>query len=140
MTSARVFAALTLSATLLAGCMSQPAAPTGGPGFAGVQGQAQDDLRQRCDKADWRATGYRHGVSGLGLPAFSTLQKKCGQVGLKVDRLAYATGRLEGLKRYCTAQNGYDLARSRRLPEGDTPCPPELAEAFMKGVAAARVN
>ncbi len=120
---------------ILAGC-SQPAAQidlrTAAPtARAGSQGDPV--ALERCRNANWRATGYRHGLSGFPLSALKDVSDACDATGAKVDRLAYSTGRLEGLTLFCSTENGY-----RRALAGhpvDNICPPSLKEAYEAGHA-----
>ncbi len=121
---------------VLAGCSQPPAAvnlnaPSAGqPGAQGVPGDA---ARERCARANWRATGYRHGLSGYPMAALSQVGEACKGTGIEVDRLAYSTGRLEGLGKFCTAENGYRRAKEGR--PADNPCPPSLAANYEAGYA-----
>ena len=92
----------------------------------------------RCKTANWQSTGYRHGVSGYPLAALEQITKACAGSGVKVDRLAYSTGRLKGLATFCTMDNGYRRAKAGHPAEN--PCPPSLAPAYAKGYAAGKLQ
>lgn len=104
------------------------AAPTA---RAGTQGDPV--ALQRCRNANWQATGYRHGLSGFPLSALKDISAACEGTGAKVDRLAYSTGRLEGLALFCSTESGYRRARAGH-PVANT-CPPSLKEAYEAGHA-----
>lgn len=129
---------LALAPLALAAC-SQVAAPV--QPTPSIQGTSQSvatrtapDVANRCRGANWRATGYRHGLSGFPLDTISDLSKACEEAGIKIDRLAYSTGRLEGLGTFCTTENGYRRALAGHPAQHN--CPPSLAKAFEDGHAA----
>lgn len=141
---------LPLSLALLAGCsqppvsvdlnktpavpsapMAAPAAPAGQPGAQGIPGPS--DIAARCRAANWRATGYRHGLSGYPLATLNSVSGQCADAGVTVDRLAYSTGRLEGLELFCSMESGYRRAKAGQSM--DNPCPPALAKRFEAGYA-----
>lgn len=88
----------------------------------------------RCQGANWRATGYRHGISGFPPDTINTLTAACADAGVKVDRLAYSTGRLEGMALFCTAENGQRRALAGHPVTHN--CPPTLAQDYEQGHAA----
>ncbi len=123
---------------ILAGCSQPPSAvdlkaalpaPTA---RASTQGTAVASLA-RCQKANWRATGYRHGLSGYPLSALKQVSAACEGTGVKIDRLAYSTGRLEGLTLFCSTESGYRRAKAGEPI--DNPCPPTLAKEYEAGYA-----
>ncbi len=98
---------------------------------AGTQGDPA--ALDRCRNANWQATGYRHGLSGFPMAALKQVSEACEASGVKVDRLAYSTGRLEGLALFCSTESGYRRARAG-LPV-DNNCPPTLKAAYEAGYA-----
>jgi hypothetical protein len=120
---------------LLAGCSQPPATvDIKQPSARATSVSAPPAAIEQCAKADWQSTGYRHGLSGYPLTALNTLIETCADTGAKVDRLAYSTGRLKGLTRFCTADNGFRRAQAGH-PVAN-PCPPSLADAYEQGHAA----
>lgn len=127
---------LALAALLALTACSQPPAPvdldTAAPtARAGTQGDPA--ALQRCRNADWQATGYRHGLSGFPMAALKPMSEACEATGAKVDRLAYSTGRLEGLALFCSTESGYRRARAGHPI--DNTCPPSLKDAYEVGYA-----
>ena len=126
-----------LSLVFLAGCSQPPSAvdlktASTPPSQAGAQGMAgAAGALARCQNANWRATGYRHGLSGYPLSSLKQVTDACNGTGVKVDRLAYSTGRLEGLTLFCSTESGYQRARSGQPI--DNPCPPTLAKNYEAG-------
>ncbi len=142
-TGAITMSRLALAAILstLAACSQPPAAinlssadkPSAPPPVARAGTQGDPAALERCRNANWRATGYRHGLSGYPLAALKDVSRACEAAGIKVDRLAYSTGRLEGLALFCSTESGYRRARAG-LPVDNT-CPPSLKEAYEAGHA-----
>lgn len=121
----------------LAGCSQPPssvdlkaAVP---PPAARDRPTADPGAVEKCRNANWRATGYRHGLSGYPLAALGQVTEACEGTGIKVDRLAYSTGRLEGLALFCSTENGYRRARAGHPV--DNTCPPSLAKDYAEGHA-----
>ncbi len=64
-----------------------------------------------CQSADWSAIGFSDGRSGASQKLSDKRLDDCAADGFAVDRAAYAAGRSEGLKAYCTAAGGFDAGR-----------------------------
>ncbi len=89
-----------------------------------------------CASTDWQRYGINDGK--LGVPASERVDRfqDCAELGHPVDTAAYQAGRAEGLREYCTVENGYDVGyQGRRY---DDVCPPELAPDFLQGLAQGR--
>lgn len=84
-----------------------------------------------CNRTDWRALGYQDGARGAAFDAYNSMAAACEAQGAPANRLAYATGRLEGLRTYCTYEQGYADGYGRRNNSGV--CSGELAPAYEKG-------
>ncbi len=126
---ARSLAVMMTAALVLSAC-SQSGAPVAGLEAAAAK---PDTALGRCQGANWHATGYQHGISGFSAKALKALSATCEGVGVKVNRLAYSTGRLEGLTLFCTPENGYARAVAGQPPKHN--CPPALAKDFEAGYA-----
>lgn len=125
----RFFGATACVAFALSAC-TQAGAPVAGLEAAEAK---PDTVLGRCQGANWHATGYQHGISGFSAKALETLRATCEGVGVKVNRLAYSTGRLEGLTLFCTPENGYARAVAGQPPKHN--CPPALTKDFETGYA-----
>jgi hypothetical protein len=103
-------------ATLLAGC-------------------AGGMTRADCESADWSALGFADGRSGARPKVAEERLNDCAGIGYLVDHAAYAAGRSEGLKAYCTAPGGFDAGRLGQEYFGVCPAPAEevFLEAFDDG-------
>ena len=89
-----------------------------------------------CKATDWERFGVNDGR--LGVPAGDRTEtfRDCADVGHSVDLAAYQAGRDEGLKEYCTAENGYRLGyENRRYLRV---CPANLEPDFVQGYRLGR--
>jgi len=68
--------------------------------------------KEECQRADWQALGLIDGSKGLRDPKNETYQKDCSEYGVVVDDKAYLEAFDEGLKKYCTYNNGLDSGLS----------------------------
>lgn len=105
---------------LIAGCTSVPV----------------EERVAACAQTDWHRYGVNDGR--LGVPASDRTDTfaDCAELGHPVDVAAYQRGRAEGLREYCTVENGYEVGyRGRRYEQV---CPPELAGDFTQGLAQGR--
>jgi ribosome modulation factor len=113
-------ALLILGALLLAGCASVP-----------VQKPAEV-----CPAADWRAYGRNDGLLGVPAEERARLFAECRNLGHPPDAAAYEAGRAEGLREYCTLENGYEVGYAGRRYRDV--CPPELETGFLQGYEEGR--
>jgi len=84
-----------------------------------------------CRATDWHQFGYNDGLLGVLSSERTQRFADCIELGVPVDTAAYAAGRAEGLRQYCTVQNGYDVGRAGRRYE--KVCPPDLEPGFLQG-------
>jgi hypothetical protein len=84
-----------------------------------------------CRATDWRSYGLNDGT--LGVPITERTEKfaDCAALGHPADIAAYQAARAEGLKAYCTVENGYDVGYAGRRYRNV--CPPELEQSFRQG-------
>ena len=92
-----------------------------------VQGCATMD-QEECITSDWHAVGFEDGARGYPVDRISRHRKACAQHGITTDLGAYRQGRDEGLRHYCTAQNGFNVGSSGSSYAGV--CPEDLADDF----------
>jgi Protein of unknown function (DUF2799) len=84
--------------------------------------------RSECQTVDWRTVGYEDGVSGQSSGRIAQHRKACAKHGVAPDLDAYQSGREQGLREYCTADNGFRLGeRGASLPAF---CPDDRQMAF----------
>jgi hypothetical protein len=84
-----------------------------------------------CQSTDWSNYGYNDGL--LGVPATDRAKyfADCAELGHPADITAYDTARADGLTKYCTLENGYEIGYSGRSYRGV--CPRHLAQSFVQG-------
>ena len=63
--------------------------------------------KSECLQADWRMIGMEDGSAGRQLSYIGTRRKDCAEHGVTPNLEQYNIGRNEGLKQFCTYQNGY---------------------------------
>ena len=90
-----------------------------------------EERASACAATDWSRYGQNDGR--LGVPTSDRADEflACQELGHAVDFPAYQAGRTEGLKTYCTLENGYRVGYDRR--DYDDVCPPELERDFLQG-------
>jgi hypothetical protein len=92
--------------------------------------------KNECLESDWFEIGRRDGSMGKPRALLQKHSKACGKHGVSPDREAYYRGRDEGLKFYCTKDNGFEqgrLGQSYRFV-----CPSELEPVFFAGYQKGR--
>lgn len=78
-----------------------------------------------------REVGYLDGQAGKSINAINYRIPVCKRAGVSLNLRNYKIGRNNGLKQYCTYENGANLARQAQpLPNV---CPPDLKKRFRKG-------
>lgn len=89
-----------------------------------------------CRATDWANYGHNDGV--LGIPVTQRTEKftDCAALGYPADVALYQSSRAEGLKTFCTVENGYEVGYAGRRYRGV--CPPELAANFLQGYEQGR--
>lgn len=94
--------------------------------FSGCASLSKDE----CLQGDWHYLGVKDGTKGRAISRFEKYQDACSEYGVIPSRELYAKGRDEGLKTYCTPQNGYDEGiRGNRYYHV---CPKSLEPAFLR--------
>ncbi len=84
---------------------------------------------KECLLADWHTIGYEDGVRGVSADVIGKHRKACADHGVAPDRNAYMAGRSEGLKQFCTSQNGFNLGERGGHYNGV--CPSDLEPNFL---------
>ena len=82
----------------------------------------------QCAAGDWYSIGERDGFAGSNSSRVLDHQNACGRFGIVPDTAAYRQGWDTGIRRYCTADNGYQQGVSGRGYGGS--CPAELDPNF----------
>lgn len=92
--------------------------------------------KDECLYGDWRTIGYDDGAAGQPPARISEHQKSCVEYGITPDFTLYHQGYAQGVKLFCTRQNGYDKGVAGYSYAGI--CPPELEDAFLSGYQPGR--
>lgn len=87
--------------------------------------------QEQCLRGDWRAIGYGDGVDGRPMSRLDDHAKACAKAGVTPDAQLYFQAREEGLRRYCTEPNGFQVGREGKTYAGV--CPPRVEPAFLGG-------
>mgnify|MGYP000462593198 FL=1 len=85
---------------------------------------------EECRLGDWYQVGLQDGQAGKKNYA-ATYNKDCSEYKVKVDRTLYNEGRAEGLKSFCTYENG--VVQGSSLNGYSRVCPASLSKAFLDG-------
>lgn len=84
---------------------------------------------EQCMAGDWSGQGYADGTSGLSMSRLGEHAEACAEHGVVPDRSAYEAGREQGLRRYCTPDNGFRVGRTGSGYGGV--CPSYLEASFI---------
>ena len=84
-----------------------------------------------CRSADWRLIGLEDGARGQPLAFLGRHRKACAEYGIAPDLARYERGHADGLRQYCTPDNGFRQGRSGRRYYGV--CPGGLEGGFVAG-------
>ncbi|MDO6564814.1 DUF2799 domain-containing protein [Amphritea sp. 1_MG-2023] len=68
--------------------------------------------QEGCLTADWQLIGFNDGVAGRAAKRLEQHRDACAEYGVVPQIEAYLQGHDRGVIRYCTAMNGYAVARS----------------------------
>src|SRR5688500_2665070 len=92
--------------------------------------------RDECRNADWYAIGLEDGARGRPVERLGDHRRACAEHGVAPQTDRYLAGRNEGLKSFCTYQQGYTQGRGGHAYAGA--CPRELAGGFVAGYERGR--
>ena len=84
--------------------------------------------KEECVAGDWTALGKNAGAQGYAKDRLSAVTKDCGKHGITPDANAYYAGWSQGIRLYCTPQNGFQVGRQRKKLKNV--CPADLAGPF----------
>ncbi len=87
--------------------------------------------KSECREADWIIVGLEDGAKGRPLSYISRHRKSCAEYGVSPDLARYKRGHGDGLKQFCTPENGYRIGRAGR--SYDNVCPTMLSGQFLAG-------
>jgi len=64
---------------------------------------------EECLYMSWHARGVMDGAEGAPASKVNHYQNVCAKYSVQVDQAMYEEGRQEGVKRYCTRENGFHV-------------------------------
>ena len=92
--------------------------------------------KSECREADWTIIGLEDGARGRPVSYIGRHREACAEHGVKPDLALYQRGHTEGLKQFCTADNGFRQGRAGR--SYNNVCPAELNGRFLAGYETGR--
>ena len=92
--------------------------------------------KSECREADWKIIGLEDGSKGRLLSYVGNHRKACAEYGIKPDLTQYELGHANGLKQFCTADNGFSQGRAGR--SYNNVCPSALSGQFLAGYRTGR--
>lgn len=92
--------------------------------------------KSECREADWNIIGLEDGARGRPVSYIGRHREACAEHGVKPDLALYQRGHTEGLKQFCTADNGFRQGRAGRTY--NNVCPAELNGQFLAGYETGR--
>jgi hypothetical protein len=87
--------------------------------------------KEDCLVTDWYEIGRMDGRQGKPRTVLQGRAKACLEHGIHADRQAYYAGHDQGLRYYCTEQNGFELGQKGR--PYNSVCPLQLEANFRTG-------
>ncbi len=92
--------------------------------------------KSECREADWTIIGLEDGARGRPVSYIGRHREACAEHGVKPDLALYQRGHTEGLKQFCTADNGFRQGHAGR--SYNNVCPAELNGQFLAGYETGR--
>ena len=92
--------------------------------------------KEECITGAWEEIGRQDGASGETSDKFADHVEECREYKVTPDKTLYMSGRSQGLRRYCTPENGWEMGKRGRTY--NSVCPPQLEDAFMQGYNAGK--
>jgi hypothetical protein len=87
--------------------------------------------KNECLQADWYEIGCRDGNMGKPRALFQEHVNACSDYNVRANRNEYFRGRADGLKNFCTYDNGFSEGRYGKTYR--YVCPPEFEQPFLAG-------
>lgn len=69
---------------------------------------------EECQTADWRVVGFDDAARGYEDKRIREHAEACASAKVRVDFTAYQAGYEQGLQRFCTASNGFNVGESAK--------------------------
>ena len=84
---------------------------------------------KECRTADWQEIGLRDGQNGMPRTRAADHAAACSKVGITMNDSLYFSARADGLRQYCTPQNGLNVGLAGQRYQGV--CPGSSEPAFL---------
>lgn len=84
--------------------------------------------KSECETVNWQALGLQDGQNGRPATWIAKHQEACSQYKLPVNQSEWQVGWEQGIRNYCTPDNG--LRTGEAGQDNTASCPPDLAQAF----------
>ncbi|MES0371756.1 MAG: DUF2799 domain-containing protein [Mariprofundaceae bacterium] len=87
--------------------------------------------KKECINADWHTIGFTDGSRGVHYTNLSKHRKSCIKYEIIPDEDAYHSGWDQGIRSYCTTDNGYRAGRAGKAYQNI--CPSDVEANFLSG-------
>ena len=92
--------------------------------------------KNQCLQANWYELGWRDGNLGKPRSLFQEHIDACAKYNVRAEKVEYFQGREDGLKNFCTYDNGF--AQGKYGKKFSNACPPDLEASFLDGFRTGR--
>ncbi|MGB9093991.1 MAG: DUF2799 domain-containing protein [Gallionella sp.] len=99
--------------------------------LAGTLAGCASMSKKDCENADWRTIGYNDGARGIYFTNLDSYRKRCSEYQIAPDANAYQTGWNQGIRSYCTSDNGYRAGVAGQAFQNI--CPADVAPGYRVG-------
>jgi hypothetical protein len=99
--------------------------------LAGTLAGCASMSKKDCQNADWRTIGYNDGARGIYFTNLESYRKRCSEYQITPDANAYQTGWNQGIRSYCTSDNGYRAGVAGQAFQNI--CPADVAPGYRVG-------
>lgn len=91
---------------------------------------------EECRSADWRELGHQDGAAGKTMSHIQEHRRACGEHKLPVDEQQWHAGWAQGIRLYCTPENG--LLQGKQGRNYRNSCPADLNAGFESAYMVAK--
>ena len=87
--------------------------------------------KKECLNANWESVGYHDGKRGVHYSRLDKHRDSCAEYQVVPDQGAYRNGWEQGIRLYCTADNGYRTGQAGKAHSNI--CPADVASIYISG-------